>query len=252
MTALIGARQASTCIMAQSGFGAALHSYPEGGAPARQEQDSTSRMTNLYHKIGQLDPEKRRPLTLIHILVKAAVRDPVIALDLDIAIQGQYLPAPDSGLPMVATQVHPPLNPLRTYRSNTAGPSLAASRDPVPPAPFGTGQKRAAVNQPSLSQPPPRRPREKPANYDRLLKITEHDLGWLENLEKAMERHRSYANRLHVLTVMRNILTSCYVTQPSRVGTYVRHGFMYDEHFARAVQAMTPGQRRKVRGRGRR
>ncbi|KAK6828393.1 hypothetical protein PG987_011734 [Apiospora arundinis] len=37
--------------MAYPGYGVTPHYYPQGGAPARQEQDeSVSRMTNLYHK----------------------------------------------------------------------------------------------------------------------------------------------------------------------------------------------------------
>ncbi|KAK8011567.1 hypothetical protein PG990_010532 [Apiospora arundinis] len=68
--------------MAYPGYGVTPHYYPQGGGPARQEQDeSVSRMTNLYHKVGQLDSERKCPITLVHILVRAACRDPVIALD---------------------------------------------------------------------------------------------------------------------------------------------------------------------------
>ncbi|KAK8127277.1 hypothetical protein PG984_008385 [Apiospora sp. TS-2023a] len=307
--------------MAHPGFGAAPHyyRYPQGGAPARQEQDDTSRMTNLYHKIGQLDPERTFPLDFVHILVKAAMRDPVVILDLDIAIQHQHLPAPHRGSSMAASRMHTPLRPRRTYRTNPPGTSLATLNtcNPVPLAPVASGQKRAAVNQPSMPPPAPTalqdtragsvasdlddslfvrsddeegeekddikdeeaiedeppEPREKPVNYDKLLETTKRDLGWygkyerctergekglavsachsigqrLGRLENAMKRHQSYANRLHVLTVMRDMLHSCYATRASRVGTYVHHGFYFDVHFAEAVQAMTPGQRRKVR-----
>ncbi|KAK7997530.1 hypothetical protein PG989_005570 [Apiospora arundinis] len=76
-------------------------------------------MTNLYHKVGQLDPERKCPITLVHILVRAACRDPVIALDLDNAIQSQYRLGPN-GLPnsqpaqtcrpMAPTQMNTPHN----------------------------------------------------------------------------------------------------------------------------------------------
>ncbi|KAK7981424.1 hypothetical protein PG988_003662 [Apiospora saccharicola] len=266
------------------------------------------------------------------------MRDPVVTLDLDIGIQHQHLPAPNRGPSMAASQMHTPLRPRRTNRTNPSGTSLAALNNPVPLVPVGRGQKRTAVDQPPSSQPPPRRfrtqrpvplpaagpgsasrplvipdqvtspppdsddslfvrsdgeeeeegdqdeeatedeppePREKPVNYDKLLETTKRDLGWygkyerctergekglamsachsigmrLGRLENAMKRHQSYANRLHVLTVMRDMLHACYATRASRVGTYVHHGFYFDVHFAEAVQAMTPAQRRRVRGR---
>ncbi|KAK7958576.1 hypothetical protein PG988_013424 [Apiospora saccharicola] len=302
------------------------------GVPAPRVQASASRMTNLYHKLGQLDPDRTFPLDLVHILVKAAFRDPAIALDLDNAIQRQYLLAPGGLQP---AQMGPPIPGAPVQPPNSSGvpsPPILSPDTPTPPAPTAappapaprpssnapsipasrvpaaTGQKRPAYGMPSVPLPPPRRirteapmpltgpglliatplfgweaggiapePREKQAKYDKLLKQAERDLGWygkydrcsewkeeelavaacdyigvrLGNLAKAMGQHRSYANRLHVLTVMREILMSCLKTSGCEVGSQVRNfGMDYDGSFVSAVQAMTPGQRRKVRAEG--
>ncbi|KAK8060061.1 hypothetical protein PG996_009991 [Apiospora saccharicola] len=339
------------------------------GVPAPRVQASASRMTNLYHKLGQLDPDRTFPLDLVHILVKAAFRDPAIALDLDNAIQRQYLLAPGGLQP---AQMGPPIPGAPVQPPNSSGvpsPPILSPDTPTPPAPTAappapaprpssnapsipasrvpaaTGQKRPAYGMPSVPLPPPRRirteapmpltgpgsasqpfiipedpptpprasprrpvpppresevrqpnyrnleaflktleafdrdapPREKQAKYDKLLKQTDRDLGWygkydrcsewkeeelavaacdhigvrLGNLAKAMGQHRSYANRLHVLTVMREILMSCLKTSGCEVGSQVRNfGMDYDGSFVSAVQAMTPGQRRKVRAEG--
>lgn len=79
--------------MAHPGFGAApqRHYYQPQSVPAPQRQeDTTSHMALIYHQLGQLDPERRFPLDLVHILINAASRDPAIALEVDYAMQRQF------------------------------------------------------------------------------------------------------------------------------------------------------------------
>ncbi|KAK8077039.1 hypothetical protein PG996_003209 [Apiospora saccharicola] len=90
--------------MAHPGFSAAPqphHHYPQS-VPAPQQQDIASHMAVTYHQLGQLDPERRFPLDLVHILVRAASRDPAIALEVDYAMQRQF------------NQPPPPVAPPRT------------------------------------------------------------------------------------------------------------------------------------------
>lgn len=75
-------------------------------------------MATLSHRIGQLGTERRCPLALLHILAKAVMRDSVIALDLDIAIQGQYLLDPSGGPPVVGIQMPTPLYLLCIYQTH--------------------------------------------------------------------------------------------------------------------------------------
>ncbi|KAK8079680.1 hypothetical protein PG997_007498 [Apiospora hydei] len=151
-------------------------------------------MANIYHPLGLLDPERRFPLDLIHILVKAASRDPAIALEVDYAIQRQFI-QPPAGLPptqmgsqmgpRMATHMHTPSNPQRiqsgvpglpvTYNMSSAtlfpttaagssgttmspaelrSSSSAPAVNRVPPA---MGQKRPAANETAAPPPPSRR-----------------------------------------------------------------------------------------------
>ncbi|KAI1373974.1 hypothetical protein F4677DRAFT_427811, partial [Hypoxylon crocopeplum] len=116
-------------------------------------------------------------------------------------------------------------------------------------------------------------PKEKPANYSKLLERTEKDLGWygkydnmsdqreqtmgidvsikiegfLSKLRESMDKHKSFGNRVHVLTVMREILMAVCQTQGSRVGSEVRKSaYEYDDNMVLAIEKLTPGQRRKL------
>ncbi|XXH02784.1 hypothetical protein Hte_009170 [Hypoxylon texense] len=116
-------------------------------------------------------------------------------------------------------------------------------------------------------------PKENAADYSKVLEKVEKDLGWygkydkysdarertvgtavairirgvLEKMRGHMDKHRSFGNRAHVLTVMREILMAVLQTEGSRVGAEVRKSaYQYDDNLIWAVEKLTPAQRRKL------
>ncbi|KAI1098729.1 hypothetical protein F4804DRAFT_323893 [Jackrogersella minutella] len=117
-------------------------------------------------------------------------------------------------------------------------------------------------------------PREKLVDYSKLIATTEKDLGWYGKYDKMsdqreqtaginvsikiegllrklcgfMDKHQSFNNRVHVLTVMREIIMAVLQTQGSRVGSEVRKSaYQYDDNMVWAMEKLTPGQRRKLK-----
>ncbi|KAK8133429.1 hypothetical protein PG984_005441 [Apiospora sp. TS-2023a] len=137
--------------MAHPGFSAAPpphYHYPQS-VPAPQQQDIASRMALTYHQLGQLDPGRRFPLDLVHILVKAASRDPAIALEVDYAMQRQFNQPPPVGhqpTQMMGSQMGPPMTaplggpnniqrgPIRIPRQQPATLGMPSSASVVPPS----------------------------------------------------------------------------------------------------------------------
>lgn len=122
----------------------------------------------------------------------------------------------------------------------------------------------------------PPEPKEKPVNYSSLLAKTEHDLDWygkydalsdarqrtlggdiairitntLKKLYEYLQKPKgcqSFANKIHVVTVMREII-SAVVNTNGRIGSECRkYGFEYDDHFLWAVQTLSAGQLARLR-----
>lgn len=117
-------------------------------------------------------------------------------------------------------------------------------------------------------------PKEKAADYSKLLQKVEKDLGWygkydkysdareqtagmnvasqiettLEKLRGHMDKHRSFGNRVHILTIMREMLMAVLQTEGSRVGSEVRNSaYQYDDNLIWAVEKLTMAQRRKLK-----
>ncbi|KAI2465044.1 hypothetical protein F4781DRAFT_410997 [Annulohypoxylon bovei var. microspora] len=117
-------------------------------------------------------------------------------------------------------------------------------------------------------------PREKPVNFSKFLDAAEKDLGWhgkydnmsdqreqtagmkvaikleqvLEKLRGFMDKHQSLDNRVHILTIMREIMMAVLQTEGSRVGSEVRNcAFQYDDNLLWAAEKLTAAQRRKLK-----
>ncbi|RYP51936.1 hypothetical protein DL768_002812 [Monosporascus sp. mg162] len=102
-------------------------------------------ITKLYHKLSIIDYDLRCPIDLIHLIVKAATRDPVIAQDIDLLVAlrtEEFRPRPQN------IQQHPPTNSV-----------LRSSVPPICPQVRATGPQAQPTGpqvQPSdpLAQPP--------------------------------------------------------------------------------------------------
>ncbi|KAI6085685.1 hypothetical protein F4821DRAFT_239863 [Hypoxylon rubiginosum] len=117
-------------------------------------------------------------------------------------------------------------------------------------------------------------PKEKAADYSNLLEKVEKDLGWygkydkysdarertagmnvairietlLEKLRGHMDKHQSFRNRVHILTVMREMLMAVLQTEGSRCGSEVRKSaYQYDDNLIWAAEKLTTAQRRKLK-----
>ncbi|KAK8091232.1 hypothetical protein PG994_000737 [Apiospora phragmitis] len=145
--------------MAHPGVGAAPPDRsPE--APAHQEQDDIKSTIELYHMLDQLDPAKKFPPDLVQILVRAAIRDPAITLEIDGAIRSRDVSAQEAPLHPQYVESGPSMGAAHTEptpgvpAASTSSSDATVTSAPVAPAP--RGQKRAAQGGPSVS-PPPRR-----------------------------------------------------------------------------------------------
>lgn len=93
-------------------------------------------------------------------------------------------------------------------------------------------------------------------NWDKYSKIRQHSIGvgvagkilkLLQQMGKHMEKHQSFANRVHMLCVMREMLMATLETE-SVVGGEVRANAQgYDDAYVAAARRLTPPQRRKLR-----
>lgn len=327
-------------------------------------------ITKLYHKLSIIDYDLRCPIDLIHLIVKAAMRDPVVAQDIDLLVaqrsqefrpppqqpQNGHQPPPNPPMPG-SSQSRPVATPQVPARGTLGSQPTPVSAQPQAPAPFAapaTAQPAGSRGQARPSTPPrngtssassasssdqrdespeiliggvplrsirsppviPRCPRpaksaaelrvpqkasastrgrrsngrndvvdltneeeapephEKPADYSKLLEMTEKDLGWhgkyddvsdrrqitlgiqvsikieklLERLRGYMETNKSFPNRVHILTVMREIIMAPLLTESSRIGREVRNSaFQYDDNFIWAVEKLTEGQKSRLK-----
>lgn len=93
-------------------------------------------------------------------------------------------------------------------------------------------------------------------NWDKYSEIRQHSIGigvaskilkLFQQMEKNMEKHKTFPNRVHVLCVMREMLMATLETE-SIVGTEVRENAQgYDAAYIGAVEKLTPPQRRRLR-----
>ncbi|KAK7740621.1 hypothetical protein SLS62_011062 [Diatrype stigma] len=326
-------------------------------------------ITKLYHKLSVIDYDLRCPIDLVHLIVKAAMRDPVIAQDIDLLVARraqEFRPAPQQQ-PQNVQQLPPnpgPSGPATSVPPNGAQYQAAAlqvatggTQTPAPRPTPAPAQRQAAAHPPAAAPPaarptaPPRseassgrqhsdtpemlvageplhlikdplviptcprpaksatelqvpqtasgsaarttgnhqgnainltndeadpdsEPREKPADYSKLLEMTEKDLGWhgkydnvsdqrqvslgiqvaikieklLERLRGYMETNKSFSNRVHILTVMREIIMAPLQTEGSRIGREVRNSaYQYDDNFVWAVEKLTDAQKQKLK-----
>ncbi|RYP56262.1 hypothetical protein DL771_012049 [Monosporascus sp. 5C6A] len=120
-------------------------------------------ITKLYHKLSIIDYDLRSPIDLIHLIVKAAMRDPVIAQDIDLLVarrNEEFRSCPQN------VQQHPPANPVLRSSVPPTGPQVQATDSQAqptgpqvrpsgpqaqPPAP--QSQQTTTKPQPTASQP---------------------------------------------------------------------------------------------------
>ncbi|RYO80925.1 hypothetical protein DL764_009830 [Monosporascus ibericus] len=113
-------------------------------------------ITKLYHKLSIIDYDLRCPIDLIHLIVKAATRDPVIAQDIDLLVARrteEFTPRPQN------IQRHPPANSVLRNSVPSTGPQVRATGPPAPPTgpqvqPSGP-QARPPDPQPKQTAPQP-------------------------------------------------------------------------------------------------
>jgi hypothetical protein len=149
----------------------------------------------------------------------------------------------------------------------------------------GQGPRQAQGHIPQASTPAtpvaeeeeddePYAPKEKPVNFTWILENAEAELGWTgkydklsetrqessgwqaaERIGKLLDRmgkkaavHLKFPNRVHILTVIREILMCVLDTHGTRVATEVRKmAGNYDAPFLSAVKKLTDGQRRRLK-----
>ncbi|RYP86543.1 hypothetical protein DL769_000715 [Monosporascus sp. CRB-8-3] len=115
-------------------------------------------ITKLYHKLSIIDYDLRCPIDLIHLIVKAAMRDPVIAQDIDLLVARrteEFRPRPQT------IQQHPPANSVLTSSVPPTGPQVQATGPQAQPTcpqarPSGPqAQPPAPQSQQTAPQPQP-------------------------------------------------------------------------------------------------
>ncbi|RYP36652.1 hypothetical protein DL766_001892 [Monosporascus sp. MC13-8B] len=173
------------------------------------------------------------------------------------------------------TQHHTPVqnNPQGIAGShNWASPIRIPGSDSAPDTPVtGAGNANSSRTEPGNGEPP--EPREPSCNYTWVVDRAETHLGWTGNwdkyseirqhtvgvsvagklqkliqlMEKHMDKHKTFVNRVHILCVMREILMATLDTD-SIVGTEVRRNAQgYDDAYVAAAGKLTQPQRRRLK-----
>ncbi|KAK9417917.1 hypothetical protein SUNI508_08565 [Seiridium unicorne] len=179
----------------------------------------------------------------------------------------------------------PPGPPSRQKPGATGTQWMPPVINPITSLPPHVRLRQATANGPppaSISAPPvvegeeddePHAPNEKPVNFTSMLNSAEAELGWTGKYEKLSEirqessgwqaaqkigkildkmsqkatLHLKFANRVHILTVIREIIMSVLETQGTRVATEVRNmSGNYDVPLLASVKKLTDGQRRRL------
>ncbi|KAH9900095.1 hypothetical protein F4778DRAFT_740035 [Xylariomycetidae sp. FL2044] len=119
----------------------------------------------------------------------------------------------------------------------------------------------------------PSEPKENPCNFTWVVDRTETHLGWTGNWDKCsaqrqlsigydvalklqkllkklsvnMDKYFTFINRVHILTVMREVMIACLDTD-TRVGKEVKEcARLYDDMFVEAVGKLTDNQKRRLK-----
>ncbi|RYP48211.1 hypothetical protein DL768_005871 [Monosporascus sp. mg162] len=171
--------------------------------------------------------------------------------------------------------------PVQNNPQGAAGSYNGASPVPIPgsdPAPDALATRAGNANgsrtEPGGSEPP--EPKEPSCNYTWVVDRAETHLGWTGNwdkyseirqhtigvsvagklqklmqlMEKHMDKHKTFANRVHILCVMREVLMATLDTD-SIVGSEARRNAQgYDDAYVAAAEKLTPPQRRRLKALG--
>ncbi|RYP30641.1 hypothetical protein DL767_006141 [Monosporascus sp. MG133] len=168
--------------------------------------------------------------------------------------------------------------PIQNHPQGTAGSHNGASPIPIPgsdSAPgtsaTGTGNSNGSPTEPGDGEPP--EPKEPACNYTWVVDRAETHLGWTGNwdkyseirqhtigvsvagklqklmqlMEKHMDKHKTFVNRVHILCVMREVLMATLDTD-SIVGSEARRNAQgYDDAYVAAAEKLTAPQRRRLK-----
>ncbi|RYP91070.1 hypothetical protein DL770_002815 [Monosporascus sp. CRB-9-2] len=168
--------------------------------------------------------------------------------------------------------------PIQNIPQGAVGPHNGASPIPIPGSDLahgasatGPGNANGSRIEPEDGEPP--EPKEPACNYTWVVDRAETHLGWTGNwdkyseirqhtigvsvagklqklmqlMEKHMDKHKTFANRVHILCVMREVLMATLDTD-SIVGSEARRNAQgYDDAYVAAAEKLTPPQRRRLR-----
>lgn len=272
--------------------------------------NDAERAAFLYTTLSDMDPYHATPIDFIHLLVKAAVRDGEIAMDIKY-LQQKWAADPNYQAIVEAQKQQAEAAELARRQAAQAALTTRAFAGP-PPIPLvnsvpwvplahrnggnnnSNNNKRpgASGNQqqnqgavpappPAPEEPPeeeeddePKAPREMPQDFTWILNQAEAELGWTgkydglseirqessgwqaaERIGKLLDKMGrkaavlvKFPNRVHILTIVREILMSVLETQGTRVTAEVRKlAGNYDAPFLSSVARLTDGQRRRLK-----
>ncbi|KAK8042199.1 hypothetical protein PG993_006722 [Apiospora rasikravindrae] len=187
------------------------------------------------------------------------------------------------GLPAQPNDFHPkPLQIVSPIRSRTTGtPFVASSGAPVRSSlddlrnPISQSFRPSPTSAVRDNDEPLSMRKDEPVDFTWMVDQAEAELGWtgkydndpptrrrsravlaasqidriLKKLDGKMVRHTSFPNRVHILTVMREIIQAVLETPTTsdagdEAQTYLAH---YEAQFLAAVDKMTPGQRNRLK-----
>ncbi|RYO74478.1 hypothetical protein DL764_010822 [Monosporascus ibericus] len=168
--------------------------------------------------------------------------------------------------------------PIQNNPQGVAGSHNGASSIPIPggglaPDTSATGPCHANGNRTDPGDGEPPEPKEPACNYTWVVDRAETHLGWTGNwnkyseirqhtigvsvagklqklmqlMEKHMDKHKTFVNRVHILCVMREVLMATLETD-SIVGSEARRNAQgYDDAYVTAAEKLTPPQRRRLK-----
>ncbi|KAI1502834.1 hypothetical protein F5X99DRAFT_377692, partial [Biscogniauxia marginata] len=192
-----------------------------------------------------------------------------------------FYPQAISNAPPPSTIVlpHSPQEPIPSHQTSPSqsessiGPVVPAQR-PGPAVDDGATTAAGNTNDSAIElDDEPAEPSEQPCNFTWVVNRVEVHLGWTGNWDKMsetrqtnigytvafklqklqrkmnamMDKYLSFPNRVHILTVMRELMAATLETD-SRVGRECREcAREYDDNFVEAVRKLTPAQRRRLK-----
>ncbi|KAK8048728.1 hypothetical protein PG994_010458 [Apiospora phragmitis] len=244
-------------------------------APLTESSQHAREIAFFHETLRQLDPGEVTPPTFIHILTKAAIRDPEIAMDIKrLPVQNSLGPESQAFAASVGYNRPPHMLPDAAWTfpaADCTSTGISLSDHTFPDCSKEPSPTPVANDNDVL----PNMRTDKPVDFTWMVDRAEAELGWTGKYDKhapirrrslavlaasqigsilkkiggKMAKHGSFPNRVHILTAMREIIHAVLETPTTSAAGSEAQKYLgrYQSRFLAVVDQLTQEQKNKLK-----